>query len=247
MYLGRFHFHFHSKSTDERSKKKPVKLEERDGEPSESGDTEKSINDVYALPYTASNQYKQVHQSKQLNNMGFGAGGLPPLTFSHLNRNWNTLPSTSGSISTAVGDGASSEEEEEGEFFGPSNELSDLPWTSMEPDDSSDEEGGAEGGPPNLGKGRKGSRRVQGREGGAGAAQTLPAAKRPRPWRAGGEAKPGVVRVPSGMVTRHSGGRGKKRFRLSKTQEGAFRFVSLGVASGRGRCYCKHARKDRGT
>ena len=28
-------------------------------------------------------------ESREFNRMGFGAGGLPPLFFSHLNRNWN--------------------------------------------------------------------------------------------------------------------------------------------------------------
>lgn len=51
-------------------------------------------NDDYPLPYSASTQLmKYKAKCTEFNSRGFGAAGLPPLAFSHMNRNWilNTL------------------------------------------------------------------------------------------------------------------------------------------------------------
>ena len=53
---------------------------------------ESEISDVHPLFYEAEGM-RQVTKSKEFNSKGFGAGGLAPLTFSHLNRNWvQSLP-----------------------------------------------------------------------------------------------------------------------------------------------------------
>ena len=49
-------------------------------------------DDVNALPYDFKNKRISTEAVKAYNEKGFGAGGLPPLTFSHLKRNWCNLP-----------------------------------------------------------------------------------------------------------------------------------------------------------
>ena len=192
----------------ERHRKKPVKQDQEDS--SEESDGEK--NDLYALPYS-SGKYKDSQFSKELSQLGFGAGGLPPLTFSHLNRNWSKL-----SAST-FGDGLLSDgfeaEEKEG-VFGPGIELSSLPWTEMQGEESTEDERGGEE--------ERLTSSSQHLEGGGGELfqKTLPAAKRARVGMARHGARPATVRVPSSQVKRHDGGRGKKRFKLSKTRESTY-------------------------
>jgi len=72
------------------------------------------INDPDALLYTAANK-PTLNQdwNRTYNTQGFGAGGLPPLMFSHQNRNWNNTyapklrrdaPSDRGGVSEREGD-----------------------------------------------------------------------------------------------------------------------------------------------
>lgn len=85
--------------------------------------------DVHGLPYTLEQQktLRQPEAARKYNSLGFGAGGLPPLTHSHLARNW-----CQGSLELQEED----EEEEEGvelgeepvaEGYGPGMELIRLP------------------------------------------------------------------------------------------------------------------------
>lgn len=206
-------------SAVDRPRKKPVKREkesDRAGDASsDDSDTERTADDDYSLPYSFAGKYKCIRSVKEINQLGFGAGGLPPLTFSHLGRNWCSFM---GGRSASFGPSDESEEEEEeegGGFFGPGSELSSLPWTDMHPGDSTDEEQGEDEG--NLDLSQDGGGTLRDVQRGEGVGGRPPVRKRARSELT---PRPATVRVPRSMVTRHSGGRGRKRFRHSKTQEG---------------------------
>ncbi len=205
---------------------------DNDRDSSDDSDTETTENDIYALPYSSSKKYKRIKPIQELNKLGFGAGGLLPLTFSHLSRNWCTLPSKVGGRSATFGDQLPSEDEEEEEeeegFFGPGTKLLNLPWIEMQSGDITDEEQGEDGALRLSLDGEESTRGVQGTD--MESSGLIPAAKRPRVGPSGPEATTAMVRVPSTLVRRNDGGRGKTRFRLSRTQEG--QWVMAHAATG---------------
>lgn len=176
----------HSKKKDS---KKPGE-EEEESEGSEAEERSPHTNDLYPLPYKSG---RFGHEAvKQYNDLGFGAGGLPPLTFSHLSRNWSQL--------TGIGFTQDTEECEEGEDYGPRVELSKLPWTEMETD-------------YHINEGMKQE------NDGMGTTEELPPHPKRRKVMLQPAAGARKVLVPSRSVRQHDGGRGKPRFRLKRALE----------------------------
>lgn len=175
--------------------------------------------DSHALPYTAFGRTLQRKKLKEFNKLGFGAGGLPPLSFSHANRNWTQLPGGGGRellLSGGVGGGR----EEGQEVYGPGMSLAHLPQMRMQSGHEEDED--SEVG--RVCEVESGERR-------AGGEASLPPAKRlklaSRP-----SLKAAVVRVPSSQVRQHEGGRGQKRMRAKRAIEGEERMELMsGVGS----------------
>lgn len=62
-------------------------------------DTDLAQKDDYPLPYSAQKSLLKGKNSKY-NEMGFGAAGLPPLSFSHLARNWKNMQHIKSSENT---------------------------------------------------------------------------------------------------------------------------------------------------
>lgn len=52
-------------------------------------DSDLALKDSYPLLYSSKMKISK-NKDAEYNVKGFGAGGLPPLTFSHLSRNWKT-------------------------------------------------------------------------------------------------------------------------------------------------------------
>lgn len=57
-----------------------------------------AINDEYSLTHT-----KGIRDYTYLNTLGFGAGGLPPSTFSHLSKNWSIIRSLKLQSTSSIG------------------------------------------------------------------------------------------------------------------------------------------------
>ena len=142
-------------------------------------ESELYAKDTHPLPYTLSGK-KSSEDYKRYNTMGFGAGGLPPLTFSHLSRNWSQhTPGATG-------------EEVTGEVGSSSHrlKLGSIPWVKM--DTEYEEEAGQSS--------TQGDRHSSVLENLEDILQ--PPAKKPR-----------TVTVPSSQIQKHSGGKGKERYR----------------------------------
>ena len=59
------------------------------GDRPQKSDSDLALKDSYPLLYSSKIKiYK--YKDMEYNMQGFGAGGLPPLYFSHLSRNWKT-------------------------------------------------------------------------------------------------------------------------------------------------------------
>ena len=177
--------------------------------------------DRHALPYVFQNKRLSSEQVKEYNQRGFGAGGLPPLTFSHLKRNWSQI-NTSG---VAEDDGM--------EFGLNTGEVDGVEWgpTSMEQ--------GQRGYGPGMGLGagifprvdvespaswerEAGGVRREGRSVEEVVKEKgVLAVKRPRLGSKSG-ARGRLLQVPSSQVQRHSGGKGYQRFRTKKALEGLY-------------------------
>ena len=54
--------------------------------------------DPYPLPYPFNKRRVLFHEAKEFNQRGFGAGGLQPLAFSHLKRNWTLVTGKSSPV-----------------------------------------------------------------------------------------------------------------------------------------------------
>ena len=163
--------------------------------------------DSHALPYTAFGRTLQRKKLKEFNKLGFGAGGLPPLSFSHANRNWTQLPGGGGREVLLPG-GVGGGREEGQEVYGPGMGLAHLPQMRMQSGHEEEEDG-------EVG-------RVCGVEGGerrAGGEASFPPAKRLK-LASKPSLKAAVVRVPSSQVRQHEGGRGQKRMRAKRAIEG---------------------------
>lgn len=53
-------------------------------------DVDFTSKDLYPLVYSARATFRK-NKGSSYNKLGFGAAGLPPLTFSHLSRNWKNV------------------------------------------------------------------------------------------------------------------------------------------------------------
>ena len=108
---------------EKRRRNKSAKKRETAGqEPIEEGDTDLLyLNDISPLPYNPL-KTKSLKASKEFDTLGFGAGGLPPMAFSHLARNWTQMMpnSTFGDVIA-----------EDGGDYGPGVGLISLPWIEM--------------------------------------------------------------------------------------------------------------------
>ena len=133
---------------------------------------------------------------EDFNRRGFGAGGLNPLMFSHLNRNWGNTTSQfnfreKGSASSRCGkqgDGP------DGKAYGPGMGLFSIPEADMQW--STTQEQSSEPGEVSKQAGRS---------------QPPPASKKP---------KLATVVVPTSEVKARSGGKGYQRVRARKALQG---------------------------
>ena len=167
--------------------------------------TKSATSDHDPLPYMFQNKRILAKVAKAYNQKGFGAGGLSPLFFSHLKRNWYSVASrdtSSGGMEHGDGTGGMGMGENGMEWsYGPgmgleSPQLSFVPMEGEGGERGEESEGGVRervSGPPPLKKACFDSRpRLQGH----------------------------VVQIPSHQVQRHSGGRGFQRSRTKKALEG---------------------------
>ena len=73
------------------SKRRRAKQDDHD-QTEETEDHEEALyaNDTFPLPYVRIPMSRATSKAaiREFNAQGFGAGGLPPFCFSHLNRNW---------------------------------------------------------------------------------------------------------------------------------------------------------------
>lgn len=187
-------------------------------------------NDTHPLLYYANKHTtKSSSAAKNYNKKGFGAGGLPPLFFSHGSRNWNrrinhysTFGDEATSTSSSVAPSKSSTNLPSSSSSLPGVDLTDLPHTDvvdwysssdeeeinretvnlepMEAEDQSNRTFGARGG-------FVGGRDVEGDR----SEQGSPVAKRQKLTTKGTH-----VNVPSSQVKMNDGGRGKERVRMKK-------------------------------
>ena len=70
-------------------------------------DVDLAGKDLYPLVYSSRAMLRK-KKDVEYNKCGFGAAGLPPLTFSHLSRNWRNIqrpkkPGSHGNISQEIG------------------------------------------------------------------------------------------------------------------------------------------------
>ena len=171
--------------------------------------------DSHALPYTAFGRTQKRKKYREFNKLGFGAGGLPPLSFSHANRNWTQLPGGGRELPLSGGMGGGREEGQEA--YGPGMGLAHLPQMKMYSGRGEEEDSEV--------------RRVCGVEGGerrGGEEASCPPAKRLK-LASKHSVKAAVVRVPSSQVKQYEGGRGQKRMRAKRAIEGEDELIS-GVA-----------------
>ena len=163
-----------------------------------------TTDDLHELPYDFRNQRTSSEVAKVYNRRGFGAGGLPPLTFSHLKRNWCYLPS-SEIKEDGMGRGIDDDDGMEWGTSGMGTGEGGMEWSYG----------------PGMGIGtQQDASDVTNGDG-----ESAPSRKRVS---GGSEPRPqvGVVKVPSHQIQRHSGGRGLKRKRTKKALQGVC-YISL--------------------
>ena len=182
--------------------------------------TQSSTNDLHPLPYTLRNTHISTKTARDFNKLGFGAGGLPPLAFSHLRRNWY---------------GVTYREKEE-EVRGYGDEGSGMGTGECGMGIGNGEEGGMEWSyGPGMGLRAPGTLvgkdEEEGGGGGSEGASAPPTHKRvcldPKPHPKSG----GVVQIPSQQIQRYSGGRGFTRFRSKRALNGEWWALIRGVGS----------------
>ena len=190
-------------------------------------------NDIHPLLYYASKHsrlLKATSTTKKYNKNGFGAGGLPPLFFSHGSRNWSrriNRPSTFGdelneTASTLSPMAPSTLSAPSTSGTHPGVLLLDLPHTDMGDWYSSSDEEVIDREAVNLDVEDQVDRTFRTRDHGGkfgtsmrggdveGSEQGPPAAKRRKVTK-------GVrASVPSSQVKKNDGGRGKERVRMKK-------------------------------
>ena len=176
--------------------------------------------DVYPLSYSATPQIQKLkHTRLEYNSQGFGAAGLPPLTFSHLNRNWNlySVFLQNEDMFSVKPPSEKMEEDESGSrsWYGPGVSLSKFPKKRMRVSYSSDEEqhmeldlesGGLEEWDIDMEQ-ERGDVTFPNEDHEPGGEDKVPASKIQRLMSS-------LVTIPTDQVKRHSGGKGRTRFRL---------------------------------
>jgi hypothetical protein len=170
--------------------------------------TPSSTNDLHSLTYTLRNTRITTKIARKFNEQGFGAGGLPPLTFSHLPRNW------CGSSHRDEDDGGGMGIGECG--MGVRNGEGGMEWSYG----------------PGMGLDAGEVDGEEGKEGG-GEETSAPPHKRicvgPRPH----TQRVGVVHIPSHQIQRYSGGRGFTRVRSKRALETARKLKKVKNANSR--------------
>ena len=166
--------------------------------------------DVHGLPYTLEQQktLRQPEAARKYNSLGFGAGGLPPLTHSHLARNWCQGSLELQEEEEEEGEGVELGEEPVAEGYGPGMELIRLPKA----EGLAYAGGGGEGG--------------EGSEGGR-ASEDEDTRRTDKPSDVGIVAR---VTVPSSQIKRRDGGRGKARAKVVKPAKSEQPFVKQPVS-----------------
>ena len=97
----------------------------------------KVVNDIHPLQYDQSVRFAA--KSKEFNSRGFGAGGLTPLKFAHLPKNWvQSLPDflTEGELVL----GNFMKGKSRSDSYGPGMSLDKLPEVSLQSDQDGDSE-----------------------------------------------------------------------------------------------------------
>ena len=156
------------------------------------------VKDTHALPYIVLGRASHRDKFREFNKRGFGAGGLPPLFFSHANRNWTQIIGRTGKEPLPK---LGEVQVVDGEVYGPGMGLAKLPQIEMH--------SGGGGGRIEL-QGRE-ERRVV--EAGEAMVKRLKLLGKPG-------LKAGIVRVLGSQVKQHEGGRGQKRARVRRAIEG---------------------------
>ena len=191
---------------DRSSKKRTSDQEDssrEDGEEEEGAQT--YSKDIFPLPYTTKEKMKMRKQHTAMKDArGFGAGGLPPHSFSHLYRNWcpprtTTAVGLESADMLARGGGASNDS------YGPGVGLTQLPSAKMARRGWDRDEAGEEGTPGGL---LELDNIVKG----------LKPMSTPTPFKVKGPfAK---LTIKSSEVLRRHGGKGLKRVEQAKKLEG---------------------------
>ena len=178
-----------SRGTREQSNPAEDDEDDEDDDEADEGESSKysSKNDVYPLEYHKSDPKK----CRAKFDSGFGAGGLHPLSYSHMAKNWISFAASKHS--TSVDLPVSSGKTDTGSTYGPGMELSMLPRVSEE----------------TASKGR-----------GESSKRPAPLDEETASGVASKRMRIETAIVPSDSIQAHTGGRGLQRNRPKMSQEG---------------------------